>query len=219
MAKIRLGFAPTRRSIFSAPAAVEYADYTREKLRKMGVDFVDIDDIAEDGLLHDESDRIRIEEKFKKEKVDGLFFPHGNFGTEYEVARLAKNLNLPVLLWGPRDECPDEKGIRLRDSQCGIFATGKVLRRFRVPFTYLTNCNLEDPEFAEGVNRFLAVCNVVKTFRGIRILQIGPRPFDFWSTMCNEGELLEKFNIQLAPIPMPELTAEMKKVKERRRLR
>lgn len=213
MAKIRLGFAPTRRSIFSAPAAVEYADYTREKLRKMGVDFVDIDDIAEDGLLHDESDRIRIEEKFKKEKVDGLFFPHGNFGTEYEVARLAKNLNLPVLLWGPRDECPDEKGIRLRDSQCGIFATGKVLRRFRVPFTYLTNCNLEDPEFAEGVNRFLAVCNVVKTFRGIRILQIGPRPFDFWSTMCNEGELLEKFNIQLAPIPMPELTDEMKKAK------
>ncbi|MDE6943507.1 MAG: L-fucose/L-arabinose isomerase family protein [Lachnospiraceae bacterium] len=214
MAKIRLGFAPTRRSIFSAPAAVEYADHTRKKLKEMGVDFVDIDDIAEDGLLHDDNDRVRIEEKFKREKVDGLFFPHGNFGTEYEVARMAKNMNLPVLLWGPRDECPDEKGIRLRDSQCGIFATGKVLRRFRVPFTYLTNCNLEDPAFEEGINRFLAVCNVVRTFRGIRILQIGPRPFDFWSTMCNEGELLEKFNIQLAPVPMPELTAEMKKVKE-----
>ena len=50
-------------------------------------------------------------------------------------------------------------------------------------------------------------------FRHTRILQIGPRPFDFWSTMCNEGELLEKFNIQLSPIPLPELTAEMKKVK------
>ena len=23
--------------------------------------------------------------------------------------------------------------------------------------------------------------------------------------MCNEGELLEKFNIQLAPVPLPEL--------------
>ena len=32
--------------------------------------------------------------------------------------------------------------------------------------------------------------------------------------MCNEGELLEKFNIQLSPIPMPELTEEMKAVKE-----
>lgn len=214
MAKIILGFAPTRRSIFSAPAAVEYSNLTRGKLKELGVEFIDIEDIAEDGLLHDECDRIKIEEKFRLNKVDGLFIPHGNFGTEFEVARLAKALNVPVLIWGPRDECPDENGIRLRDSQCGIFATGKVLRRFRVPFTYLTNCNLDDPEFAKGIKRFQAVCNVVKTFRNIRILQIGPRPNEFWSTMCNEGELLEKFNIQLAPIPMPELVTEMNKAKE-----
>lgn len=48
----------------------------------------------------------------------------------------------------------------------------------------------------------------------MRILQISTRPFEFWSTMCNEGELLEKFNIQLSPIPMPELTDEVKKAKE-----
>lgn len=209
-----IGLAPTRRSIFSAPDAVKYADLTRAKLREMGVEFVDIDDIAQDGLLHDDGDRIKIAKKFKAAGVDGVFFPHGNFGTEYEVARLAKELSVPVLLWGPRDERPDEKGIRLRDSQCGLFATGKVLRRFGVPFTYLTNCRLEDPEFARGVKDFLAVCNVVKVFCNIRILQIGPRPFDFWSTMCNEGELLEKFNIQLSPIPLPELTGEVKKALE-----
>lgn len=214
MTKVKLGFAPTRRSIFSAPDAVKYADLTRKKLEELGVEFVDINDISEDGLLHDDADRIRIEEKFKAEKVDGLFFPHGNFGTEYEVARLAKALNVPVLLWGPRDERPDENGIRLRDSQCGLFATGKVLRRFQIPFTYLCNCRLGDPEFERGIFNFLAVCNVVKVFRNTRILQIGPRPFDFWSTMCNEGELLEKFNIQLSPIPMPELTMEMKKADE-----
>lgn len=213
MDKIVLGFAPTRRSIFSAPAAVEYANYTREKLRAMGVEFVDIDDISSDGLLHDDNDRVKIAKKFKAAGVDGLFFPHTNFGTEYEVARLAKEMGLPVLLWGPRDERPDESGVRLRDSQCGLFATGKVLRRFRVPFTYLCNCNLEDEAFERGVKLFLAVCNTVKAFRKTRILQIGPRPFDFWSTMCNEGELLEKFNIQLAPVPLAELTAEMKKVK------
>lgn len=214
MAHIVLGMAPTRRSIFSAPAAVEYANLTRDKLKAMGVEFVDIDDISEDGLLHSDEDRIKIAAKFKAAGVDGLFFPHGNFGTEYEVARLAKDLNVPVLLWGPRDERPDENGIRLRDSQCGLFATGKVLRRFQVPFTYLTNCNLEDPEFERGIMNFVRVCNVVKTFRNIRILQIGPRPYDFWSTMCNEGELLEKFNIQLAPIPLPELTEEVKKALE-----
>ena len=104
--------------------------------------------------------------------------------------------------------------MRLRDTQCGLFATGKVLRRFRIPFTYMTNCRLTDPEFERGLKDFLAVCNVVKTFRHIRVLQIGPRPYDFWSTMCNEGELLEKFNIQLAPVPIPELTEEMNRVRK-----
>ncbi len=214
MKNIKLGFAPTRRSIFSAPDAVKYADLTREKLKELEVAFVDIDDINEEGLLYKDEDRIKIAEKFKAEKVDGLFLPHGNFGTEYECARLAKELNVPVLLWGPRDERPDEDGVRLRDSQCGLFATGKVLRRFNVPFTYMTNCRLDDPEFSRGIRDFLAVCNVVKVFRSTRILQIGPRPFDFWSTMCNEGELLERFNLQLAPVPLAELTAEIKKVKE-----
>ena len=61
---------------------------------------------------------------------------------------------------------------------------------------------MNDPVFERGLRDFLAVCNVVKTFRNIRILQISTRPFDFWTTMCNEGELLEKFNIQLSPIPI-----------------
>lgn len=214
LSHIKLGYAPTRRAIFSAPAAVEYRKLIVNRLLEMGIDLVDIDDVNDEGLLFDDKGLEKIIEKFKEERVDGLFIPHANFGTEYECARLAKALNVPVLLWGPRDERPDEQGMRLRDSQCGLFATGKVLRRFRVPFTYMNNCNLEDNEFTRGILDFLAVCNVVKVFRATRILQIGPRPFDFWSTMCNEGELLEKFNIQLAPIPLTELYAEMRRWKE-----
>jgi len=40
MVKIKLGFAPTRRSIFSAPTAVEYANYIRENLKRMGLDLL-----------------------------------------------------------------------------------------------------------------------------------------------------------------------------------
>jgi L-fucose isomerase-like protein len=213
MDKVKLGFAPTRRSIFSAPDALKYRALTRARLEELGVDIVDIDDINAEGLLYADQDLNAIAEKFRAAKVDGLFFPHCNFGTEYVVARLAREMNLPVLLWGPRDEAPDEKGIRLRDSQCGLFATGKVLRRFRVPFTYMTNCRPGDPEFVRGMDVFQRVCNVVRVFRRIRILQISTRPFDFLTTMCNEGELLEKFNIQLAPIPMTELVEMIKAVK------
>ena len=214
MDKIKLGFAPTRRSIFSAPDAIKYRGLTADRLTELGIDYVDITDINEEGLLYDDSDMKRIAEKFRQEKIDGLFLPHCNFGTEYECARLAKELGVPVLLWGPLDERPDEDGVRLRDTQCGLFATGKVLRRFRVPFTYMTNCRLDDPVFERGIRDFMAVCNVVKKFRNMRILQISTRPFDFWTTMCNEGELLEKFNIQLSPIPMPELTDAVKAAKE-----
>lgn len=214
MEKIKLGYAPTRRSIFSAPDALKYRNLTADRLRELGVDFVDITDVNDEGLLFDDTDMQKIAEKFKAERIDGLFLPHCNFGTEYVCARLAKELNVPVLLWGPLDERPEPNGVRLRDTQCGLFATGKVLRRFQVPFTYMTNCRLSDPVFERGLRDFMAVCNVVKTFRHMRILQISTRPFDFWTTMCNEGELLERFNIQLSPIPMPELTQEMRLAKQ-----
>lgn len=214
MKTIKIGYAPTRRTIFSAPDAIKYRGLIAQRLKELNIDFVDITDINSEGLLYDDSERIKIAEKFRREKIDGLFIPHCNFGTEYECARLAKDLGVPVLLWGPLDERPEENGVRLRDTQCGLFATGKVLRRFKIPFTYMTNCRINDPVFERGIKDFLAVCNVVKTFNNIRILQIAPRPFDFWSTMCNEGELLERFNIQLAPIPMPELIEEVKTAKE-----
>ncbi len=72
MKKIKIGLAPTKRAIFSAPAAVEYANLTRQKLREMNIDFIDIDGISEDELLHDENDEIRIAEYFRSEGIDGL---------------------------------------------------------------------------------------------------------------------------------------------------
>ena len=110
--EIKLGYAPTRRSIFSAPDAIKYRGLTKDRLLELGVSFVDIDDINPEGLLYDDKDVEPVLEKFRKEKVDGLFVPHCNFGTEYVVARLARQLGVPVLLWGPRDERPDENGAK-----------------------------------------------------------------------------------------------------------
>ena len=118
MDKIKLGFVPTRRSIFSAPDAIKYRGLTADRLREIGVDIVDIDDINDEGLLFDDSHIEPIVKKFRAEGVDGIMLCHANFGTEYVCARLARELGLPVLLWGPRDERPEPDGTRLRDSQC-----------------------------------------------------------------------------------------------------
>ena len=76
MANIKLGYAPTRRSIFSAPDAIKYRGLIADKLKELGIEFVDITDINEEGLLYDDNDRVKIEEKFRREKIDGLLFPH-----------------------------------------------------------------------------------------------------------------------------------------------
>ena len=136
MDPVKIGFAPTRRNLFSSEAAIEYANLTREKMNALSIDYIDIKEINEEGLLYDDEGVEKIAEKFNREGIDGLFLANENFGTEYACARLAKKLNVPVLLWGPKDERPAADGSRLRDTQCGLFAIGKVLRRFKVPFTY-----------------------------------------------------------------------------------
>jgi L-fucose isomerase-like protein len=214
MSKLKLGYAPTRRFVFSAEDAFRYKVQIREKIESFGLDIeiVDLEGLNSEGLLYD--DHISAEamvKRFQEEKVDAVFFPHCNFGTEDTVARVAKAIGKPVLLWGPRDEAPLEDGMRLRDTQCGLFATGKVLRRFNVPFTYITNSRVDDPVFERGFVNFIAAANVVKAFRSLRILQIGPRPTSFWTMMCNEGELLERFGIEIHPITLEDIKRASKK--------
>jgi L-fucose isomerase-like protein len=203
---IKLGFAPTRRFVFSKEDAFRYKDLTREKIKQYGIEIVDLEGINEEGLLYDnDSDADKIIKRFKEEEVDAVFFPHCNFGTEDTVARVAKAVGKPVLLWGPRDEDPLADGSRLRDTQCGLFATGKVLRRFNVPFTYIVNCTLDSEVFDRGFKNFIATANVVKAVKNLRILQIAPRPAGFWTMICNEGELLEKFGIEIFPITLEDI--------------
>jgi L-fucose isomerase-like protein len=200
---LKLGFAPTRRFVFSKEDAFKFKNLTKEKIKDFGVQIVDLEGINEEGLLYDnDQDADKIIRRFQEEEVDAVFFPHCNFGTEDTVSRVAKALGKPVLLWGPRDEDPLEDGFRLRDTQCGLFATGKVLRRFNVPFTYIVNSTLDSTVFGRGFQNFIAASNVVKAFRKLRVLQIAPRPAGFWTMMCNEGELLEKFGIEIYPVTL-----------------
>ena len=213
--KIKLGFAPTRRgAAFVNPDALKYKKLIMDKLTQWSVDFVDLEDINEEGLLRGPYDVEATVDKLKSQKVDCVFFPHCNFGSEHSVAKVAKALGLPTLLWGPRDEAPLADGSRLRDTQCGLFATGKVLRRVGVPFTYLPNCRVDDELFEKGLKAFLAVANVIKEVRHGRILQISTRPTDFWTMMVNEGELLERFGVQIFPIAMSDFTDRVKNLEE-----
>lgn len=209
---VRLGYAPTRREIFSREDAQRQRSAILEKIKGYDVEILDIDWLNDEGLLYDSADAEAVARYFTVNGADAVFAPHCNFGTEDAVARMAKLVDRPLLLWGPRDDKPLPDGLRTRDSQCGLFATSKVLQRFGVPFTYIENCALDSPVFAREFDQFLSVCSIVKNFRGMRIGQIGTRPEGFWSVICDEGELLGRLGIQTIPISLPEIVQAMEEL-------
>jgi len=166
--------------------------------------------------MTDYEDAIFVASYFKEKEVDALFIPFCNFGQEEAVAKLAKELGVPLLIWGPRDSIPDPTATyRPTDSQCGIFAASKDLRRHGVKFTYIENCEINNVIFEKGFNTFIETARIVSAFRRARIAQISVRPQQFLNLMVNEGELLEKFGIEIVPITGTELIDTIKIIQKK----
>ena len=153
---LKLGFAPTRRVLttpkaFNKDEARRIKDCIEAEIRTYPMlELVTLDTINDEGLLFDVADAEKAAALFLREQVDAVFIPHCNFGSEEAVAKLARAVGKPVLIWGPRDAAPDANGDRLTDTQCGMFATTKVLQQFGVKFTYITNCALR-PKIQGGL--------------------------------------------------------------------
>ncbi len=201
--RVRLGLCPIGKFVFSHQDAMKYKGLLQQKLAGFDVECVTLDGVIPDGMLRSQDHVDPIVRHFKQADIDAVFMPHCNFGTEGAVGAIGQKLGVPVLLWGPRDEAPLPDGTRLRDSLCGLFASSKVLHLLHVPFTYIENCRLDDPAFAQGVDTFIRAASVANALRrGIRIGHIGQRIDFFWTTIINEGELLRRFNVEILPIDM-----------------
>ncbi len=182
------------------------------------VDYVHLDSVLPDGMVRDQSHVDPAVRYFRDQQIDGLFIPHCNFGTEGAAAMIARGCDVPTLLWGPRDEAPLPDGTRSCDSLCGTLATSGVLHMLDVPFSYIPNCRIEEKQFEEGVEQFVRVSRVVKTARTMKIGHVGQRIDFFWSTIINESELLQKFDIQILPIDLSDtMRAVRQRTKENRK--
>lgn len=207
---IKIGLVPIRRDVTPRPGIFNWEKaeqrcqkavaYVKHKYTSDRVSFVDLEGINEVGVLYHENHVQAVIERFKAEKADAVFLINGNFGNEEVAAMVAKEINKPVLLWGPQDDEFEADGTRYTDSQCGLFGMSRQLQRFNIPFTYIENCRIEAPTFDKGFRCFCSVACMVKNFRGMRILQVGLRPKPFCSVIFNEGELMQRFGLQVIPV-------------------
>ena len=217
MKKIRLGVILTARDSFPPrKMAAENGVRIRARLKSIFekmpfVECIWAEHLMEDGMVTEIEEAEKAAEYFREQRIDALFVPHANFGQEEAVGIIANALRLPILIWGPRDGRPDETMVvreqNLTDTQCGLFATTRLLMRYGIPYTYLRNCWLESEELERGIMQFVQVASVVKQFRNLRILQLSTRPRQFLSVKVNEGELLERFGIHVVPVESTEIVS------------
>jgi len=220
---LKLGIVPIKRGtgFTSTENALIVKNKTLGALEKIdaSVELITIDTVVPDGLALSPDQVPAVVSYLKDQGVDAVFILHTDFGSEEVAAKIARALGKPILLWGMRDDAPSPEGVRIRDTQCGIFASSKVLQRLGVPFTYIENCLPTDAAFSSGVENFCRAAAIVKVFKGsnnsgMKVLKIGERPDSFYSVMSNEDELLSKFGIEVIPLPVNRLVTQVKKLIE-----
>ena len=202
--KITIGLMPTRRPVFKMETAREEYDIIMPIIKRQMpkyVNFVDIEDICENGMAAFQTDIEKVTDKFRLAKIDALFFPFCDFGCEEVVAGVAKQFMLPTLVWGTRDKVSSfEK--RQKETQCGLFAATKVLLNYNVKFSYIWNCEPDSLDFVKGFDKFVRVASILKNLRNVNIAEIGDRPKDFYSVIHNQQQLIQKLNITVKPITL-----------------
>lgn len=223
--KLKIGLVPdvrdlgdfaTRKGIFEPAKGVERKNhivrYIKEHFSDDITEFTDLEWLNDLGVLYKNTDCDKVCEYLKAEKVDAIFIINCNFGNEEACGRVAKKMGVPVLLWGPQDMVFEENGLRYTDSQCGLFAISKQLRRAHVPFSYIENCPIEAPAFEKGLKEFFSVATMVKNFKKLTVTQVGTRLTPFKSVMYNELELNEKFGINLNNVNMAQVEEKYKRL-------
>lgn len=208
---VKIGLVPLRRDCTPRPGQFNWeiaeergrktVEYIKQNFTSDTVSFVDLKGVIDTEVLWSLNDVDKVKKHFEDNGVDAIFLIAANFGNEEAAGALAKKYGKPVLLWGPKDDAPDEgDGMRYTDSQCGLFGISRQLMRMNVPFTYIENCCVDAPKLKSGIDSFARVVCAVRNFEGMRIGEIGLRPQPFCSVICNEGQLMENFDIHMIPI-------------------
>ncbi len=143
-----------------------------------------------------------------RDEIDGVLVTLPNFGQEKAIANVLKlaELNVPVLIHAFPDDAKNMTIADRRDSFCGKMSVCNNLRQYGIPFT-ITSLHTVDPRsesFKTDLQRFAAVCRVVRGLRRARIGAIGARPGDF-NTVRYSEKLLEKNGISVETLDLSEI--------------
>jgi len=162
------------------------------------------------GAVETYEDAKRCADLFRRhrERIDGIIVTLPNFGDESAVAdslRLS-DLHVPVLVQATPDAFGRMSVEHRRDSFCGKISVCNNLTQYGIPFslTRLHTVHPQSDEFAADLNRFAAICRVVRGVRNLRVGCIGARPAAFKTVRYSE-KILESHGVSVETIDLSDV--------------
>jgi L-fucose isomerase-like protein len=169
------------------------------------------------GGVETHADARKCAELFRKHtgEIDGVLVCLPNFGDEKGVADTLKmsKLNVPVLIQGYPDDLNKLSPARRRDSFCGKISVANNLVQAGIKFSLTGKhvCHPTSASFEVDLQKFLGVCRVVNSVRGVRLGAVGARPGAF-NTVRYSEKILERHGISVATVDLSEIIGKANKL-------
>jgi L-fucose isomerase-like protein len=144
----------------------------------------------------------------KAGQIDGIIVTLPNFGDERGVAETIKRsgLDVPILSQAEQDVAGQMGIDRRRDSFCGKISVCNNLRQAGIAFSLTKSHTVKvgSSEFKEDLDRFAAICRIVRGLKNVRFGAIGSRPAAF-NTVRYSEKILEYAGIGIEPVDLYEI--------------
>lgn len=211
--KICFGVIIGTRAYFNSALAKDVRAHLLKTIEEQGYDYVILPDDATptgSSSIETREDGLKVAKQFREHRddIDGIIVSLPNFGFEIGIinAIQSADLNVPILVQACDDDNDKVDLDNRRDAFCGKISVCNNLYQYGIPFTdtkYHTY-SIYSPDFVEDLNKFAAICRVVKGLKNCRIGQIGTRPLGFNTCRASE-KLLQRTGITVVPADLSEI--------------
>lgn len=201
------------RAYFNSELARDVRKQLLKTIEDNGYDYVILPEDATptgSSSIETREDGLKCAELFRqnRDRIDGIIVSLPNFGFEIGIINTISvaDLHVPVLVQACDDENDKVDLDSRRDAFCGKISVCNNLYQYGIPFTDTTlhTYSVYSPLLAQDINRFAAVCRVVKGLSHARIGQIGTRPLGFNTCRASE-KLLQASGITVVPADLSEI--------------
>lgn len=218
--KVTLGVIVGNRDFFPDRLVTEARKDILTLFKEMDIDAIILDESdTKLGSVETYNHARRCADLFKqnRDRIDGVLVTLPNFGDEGGVADTMKlsGLNVPILVQGYPDNLDQFSLERRRDSFCGKISVCNNLRQYGFAYT-LTTKHVVHPlseSFRKDLERFVAVCRVVKGMRTARLGAVGARPNNFKTVRFSE-KLLQQSGITVCTVDLSEVLGWANRLKD-----